>query len=83
MVQVWILISIGKVILRAILILILHYIIIIQREREVINIEPGELTSTYGDNPMAMTVLKTIIQTMVEVKMPENAEKWERYLKKN
>ena len=83
MVQVWILISIGKVILRAILILILHYIIIIQREREVTNIEPGELTSTYGDNPMAMTVLRTIIQTMVEVKMPENAEKWERYLKKN
>jgi 4-aminobutyrate aminotransferase-like enzyme len=83
MVQVWILISIGKVILRAILILILHYIIIIQREREVTNIKPGELTSTYGDNPMAMTVLRTIIQTMVEVKMPENAEKWERYLKKN
>ena len=41
----------------------------------MLNIKPGEHGSTYGGNPLAMAVARTAIQTMVDEKMPENAEK--------
>ena len=41
----------------------------------MLNIKPGEHGSTYGGNPLAMAVAKAAIHTMVEERMPENAEK--------
>lgn len=41
----------------------------------MLNVKPGEHGSTYGGNPLAMAVARAAISTMVEEKMPENAEK--------
>jgi len=43
---------------------------------------PGDHASTFGGNPLACTAAKTVVQTMLELKLPQRATKVGAYFKR-